>query len=144
MCSWARACIQKNVRRRNMSDLLTALFPIPRTMPIIQKKHSKNIQGVPVVAQWKGIRLGTMRLRVQSLASLSGLRIRRCRELWYRLQTRLESRVAVALAQAGSTSSDQTPSLGTSIFHGCGPKRTKDKKQNKNKIQKNSTKCMKM
>ena len=30
-----------------------------------------------------------MRLRVQSLALLSGLRIRRCRELWCRLQTHL-------------------------------------------------------
>ena len=34
--------------------------------------------GVPIVAQWKQIRLGTMRLRVRSLASLSGLRIRCC------------------------------------------------------------------
>ena len=32
-------------------------------------------EGVPVVVQWKQIRLGTMRLRVQSLALLSGLRI---------------------------------------------------------------------
>ena len=29
--------------------------------------------GVPIVAQWKQIRLGTMRLQVRSLASLSGL-----------------------------------------------------------------------
>ena len=48
------------------------------------------------------IRLGTMRLRVPSLASLSrlrisGLRIWRCRELWYRLQMRLRSGVAVAV-----------------------------------------------
>ena len=34
---------------------------------------------------------GTMRLQVQSLALLSGLRIQHCRELWYRLQTRLGS-----------------------------------------------------
>ena len=54
--------------------------------------------GVPVVAQRKQIRLGTMRLRVQSLALLGGLRIWRCHELWYRSQTRLESGVAVALA----------------------------------------------
>ena len=33
------------------------------------------------MAQWKQIRLGTMRLQVRSLASLSGLRIWRCREL---------------------------------------------------------------
>ena len=44
------------------------------------------------------IRLVTMRLRVWSLASLSGLRIQPCRELWCRLQTRLGSGVAVALA----------------------------------------------
>ena len=37
--------------------------------------------GDPVVAQWKQIQLGTMRLWVQSLASLSGLRIQRCHEL---------------------------------------------------------------
>ena len=54
--------------------------------------------GVPVVAQGKQIRLGTMRLRVRSLASLSGLRIRRCRELWCGLQTQLGSRIAVDLA----------------------------------------------
>ena len=36
------------------------------------------------MAQRKRIRLGTMRLRVPSLASLSGLRIWCCRELWSR------------------------------------------------------------
>ena len=40
----------------------------------------------------------TMRLWVLSLALLSRLRIQCCRELWCRLQTRLVSRVAVALA----------------------------------------------
>ena len=39
-----------------------------------------------------------MRTQVQSLASLSGLRIRRCCELWCRSQTQLGSRVAVAWA----------------------------------------------
>ena len=34
----------------------------------------------------------------ESLPLLSGLTVRRCRELWCRLQTRLGSRVAVALA----------------------------------------------
>ena len=52
------------------------------------------------MAQWKQIRLGTMRLQVQSLASLSGLRIQRCRELWCRQQTWLGSGVAVAVAVA--------------------------------------------
>ena len=54
--------------------------------------------GVPFAAEHKRIQLGTMRLRVRSLPLLSGLTIRRCRELWCRLQTRLGSRVAVALA----------------------------------------------
>ena len=40
--------------------------------------------GVPIVAQWKRIRLGSMRFGVRSLASLSGLRIRHGRELWRR------------------------------------------------------------
>ena len=38
----------------------------------------RYIVGVPVVAQQKHIRLAAMRLRVRSLASLSGLRIRCC------------------------------------------------------------------
>ena len=49
--------------------------------------------------------------------------------LWCRLQTRLGSHVAVAVAWASSYSSDSTPSLGTSICHECGPKKTKKKKK---------------
>ena len=37
--------------------------------------------GVPIMAQQKQIRLGTMRLQVRSLALLSGSRIWHCREL---------------------------------------------------------------
>ena len=50
------------------------------------------------MAQQKRIQLGTMRLRVRSLASLSGIRIQCCPELWCRSQTRLGSAIAVALA----------------------------------------------
>ena len=84
--------------------------------------HKTCAQGVPVVAQGKPIRLGTMRLRVRSLALLRGLRIQRCREQWGRSQTRLGSGVAVAVAvvQAGGDSADSTPSLGTSMCCGCG------------------------
>ena len=53
--------------------------------------------GVLVMVQWKGIRLGTVRLQVRYLALFSGLRIECCRELWCRLQTRLRSFVAVAV-----------------------------------------------
>ena len=54
--------------------------------------------GVPVMAQQKQIRLGTMRLWVQSLALLCGLSIRHCCELWRRSQIQLGSGVAVAVA----------------------------------------------
>lgn len=68
--------------------------------------------GVPVVAQWRRIRLVTVRLWVQSLASLSGLGIRHCYELRCRLWTQLCSVLlaAVALIQP----------LGREL-HGCGP-----------------------
>ena len=61
------------------------------------RKKKKN-SGVPIMAQQKLIRLGTMRLPGGSLSLLSGLRIWRCHELWYRLQMRLVSGVAMALA----------------------------------------------
>ena len=54
------------------------------------------------------------------------LRIQRGRELWCRSQMWLGSGVAVA--QASGYSSDETPSLETSLHCGCGPKKTKDKK----------------
>jgi len=60
-------------------------------------KTNSHPPGVPIVAQWKRIRLGTMRLWVPSLASISGLRIRRCHELWRRLQMWLRSHVVVAV-----------------------------------------------
>ena len=58
----------------------------------------KNAEtGVPIVAQRKRIWLASMRTQVRSLASLSGLRIWRCRELWCGSQTWLGSCVAVAV-----------------------------------------------
>ena len=69
-----------------------------------------------------------MRMRVQSPASLSGLRIQHFHELCYRSQTGLGSSVVVAMMQAGSCSSDLTPKLETSICHGCCPKK-KNKSQ---------------
>ena len=55
------------------------------------------VLGVPIVAQQKRIQLGTERSQIQSLASLSGLRILHCHELWCSLQRQLGSGVAVAL-----------------------------------------------
>ena len=53
-------------------------------------------------------------------------------ELWCRSQKWLGSGVAVAVVQAGSCSSDWTPSLGNSLCHGCGPEKTKSKKKKSN------------
>ena len=76
------------------------------------------------MARQERARLASMRIHVPSLASLSGLGILRCRELWCRsIATQLRSRVAVALVQAGGCSSASTLSLGTSICRGCGPKK---------------------
>ena len=41
----------------------------------------------------------------------------------------LGSRVAVAVAWAGSYSSDWTPSLGPSMCHRCGPDKTKKEEE---------------
>ena len=80
--------------------------------------------------------LVTMRIWVQSLALLSGLRIWHCCELWCRLPTLLGSGVAVAVVQAGSYSSDWTPSLGTSICLGEAAleKAERPKKKKKKKV----------
>ena len=54
--------------------------------------------------------------------------------LWAVVQvtaTRLGSGVAVAVTQADSYSSNSTPSLGTSIYRKCSPKKTKKKKKKK-------------
>ena len=55
---------------------------------------------VPIVAQYKQIWLVTMRLQVWSPASLTGLRIWRWCQLWWRWQTWLRCCVAVAVAEA--------------------------------------------
>ena len=81
------------------------------------------------MAQQKRIQLGTMRLQVRSLASRSGLRIWHCHKLWCRLQTWLRSCVAVAMVQASSYSSNQTPSLGIPCAAGAALKRQKKKKK---------------
>ena len=71
-----------------------------------------------------------MRLRFDSWPlSVSGLRIRLCHELWYRLQMQLGSRVAMAVVEASSYSSGPAPSLGTYICHRYSPRRDKKRKK---------------
>ena len=79
-----------------------------------------------------------MRTQDWSLALFSGLRIQKLPELWCRLQTQLGSHIAVTVAEAGSYSSDSTPSLGTSICHKCGQK---DDDNNNNSNNNNNNKC---
>ena len=64
-----------------------------------EKILKRNNRGVPIVAQQKRIQLGTMRLlrSLRFLASLSGLRLWHCRELWCKSQTQLGSCIAVAV-----------------------------------------------
>ena len=71
------------------------------------------------------------RMRIGSLALLSGLRTQRCCKLRRRSQMCLGSGMAVAVAVAGSCSSFLTPSLGTSICLGCDPKKKKEKEKKK-------------
>ena len=72
---------------RNETEILKSLF-----------RSKKLNSGVPVMAQQKQIRRGTMRLQVRSLALLGRLRIWHCRELRHGSQTQLGSGVAVAEA----------------------------------------------
>ena len=84
--------------------------------------------GVPVVAQ--RTQVVSMRTWVRSLVSLSGLGIRRCRELWCRSQTSLDP----CCCDCGVGRRLQLrldPSLGTSICPRCGPKKTKEKRLGK-------------
>ena len=75
---------------------------------------------------------------IPSLASLSGLRMQRHRESRCRSQMQLGSGTAVVVVQAGGCSSNLTPSLGTSIYCGSGPKKKKQRSKQTNK--KNPTK----
>ena len=67
----------------------------------------------------------SMKTQVPSLALLSGLGI----QLWYTSQTQLGSCTAVAVAQAGTCSSDWTPSLGNYICRSTALKKKRQKKK---------------
>ena len=71
-------------------------------------------------------RLVSMRMQVWFLALLCELMIWSCCKLWCKSQMRLSSGVAVG--QAGSWSTDSTPSLWISICRRCGPKKKKERK----------------
>ena len=73
--------------------------------------------------------LVSMRMWVWSLALMRGLRIWHCLKPQHSSQMRLRSGAAVAVVETGS--SDSTPSLGTSMWHRCGPEKTPPKRKKK-------------
>ena len=64
-----------------------------------------EIIGVPIVTQQKETQLVSMRMWVRSLASLGGLRIWCCQDLWCRSQMWLGFHIAVTVVLAGSCTS---------------------------------------
>ena len=87
---WERSLVMKeDLKRQNVLKLIRELDVYNQReltkSQVLRKRetlHNKiETRGVPIMAQWKQIRLGTRRLWVRSLALFSGLRIQRCREL---------------------------------------------------------------
>ena len=86
--------------RKGLTLAFTPVLPCYRYLPSKSRQSGqkkKGHLGVPFVAQWKQIRLGTMRSRVLFVASLSELRIWCCHELWCMSQMWLGSLIAVAV-----------------------------------------------
>ena len=76
-----------------------------------------------------------MRTQVRSLASLSGLRIRRCRGLGCRLQMWLDLASLWLWCRLAAVAPHLALSLETSICHECSPKKTKKQKKKQKKKQ---------
>ena len=87
----------KNILNKLPSILSPSAPTNPKTKKV-ESVFSRFWLGI-VMAQCKRIWIASTRTQVRSLASLSGLRIQHCSELWYRLQMWLRSHVAVAEVQ---------------------------------------------
>lgn len=77
----------------------------------------KEIWAIPIVAfaQWVKKLKESTRMLVQSLATISGLRMQHCFRVCQTSKMSLRTNVVMAVAQANTWSSDLTPSSGTSI-----------------------------
>ena len=84
-----------------------------------------------------------MRIWVQSLVLLTGLRMQCCPELWYKSQMQLRSGIAVIVVYTSnyssdstpSYSSDSTPSVGMPYATGEAIKRKKKKRKERKELQ---------
>ena len=110
------------------------IFSFPSKLPTGDPEIMR--QGVPIVVQWKQIQPVSMRMWVWSLASLSGLRIWHCCELWCSSQKLLGSCFGVAVVYSGSCSSYSTPAWETPCTTGVSLKKQNKTKQNKTKTKK--------
>ena len=119
----AGVALRRKKEKKNLVNQMSSKFKIFSLQKALLRKIKSR---VPIMAQQKQIRLGTIRLQVRSLALLSGLRIQHCRELC-RSHTQLRPGVAMSAVQASSCSSNLTPSLGNSICHRCHSKKKKYK-----------------
>ena len=87
--------IHRDVGKRK--QLIEANTEMAQMLGLSEQDFKMAMVGIPVMAQRKQISLASMRTQLRSLASLSGLRIQHCCELWCRLQTQLGSGIAVAV-----------------------------------------------
>ena len=91
----------------------------------------KEIWAIPIVAfaQWVKKLKESTRMLVQSLATISGLRMQHCFRVYQTSKMCLRTNVVMAVAQANTWSSDLTPSSGTSICQcGCEKKKRERKR----------------
>ena len=124
--SQAPHCLRKN--GATQPDHLTpSPHPLP-ALPILSEVLSRSSHCGSVGEEPNIV---SIRMRVQSLASLSELSIWPCCKLWCSSQAWLGSGVAVAVIWTSSCGSNSTLSLGTSICCRWCPKKKKKKKKKK-------------
>ena len=114
---------------REMQIKTTLRYYLTHLRMAIIKKNTRS----SCCIQQEQIQLVSMRMWVQSLASLSGSRIQHCHDLWCRSQMRLKSCVAVPVAVTSSCSSNSTLGLEPP-YAASFPKKQKKKKKRKRKI----------